>query len=304
MYFCDNLSSDPVFIHEEVILAPHLCFTLAAQTRTSTDRGTEPSFPGGQSELAFSGRPGPAQTEWQSPLSQADRDQRRPSGRALSQNGVSHPLGPFRGTAGGMGGLGRALLAEGQSPLSQEGRQSRLSRNQWSQTHGHKGRPGPAQTEGQSNLSQEGRRTRQTRTSTDRGAEQSFPGRQADQADQDQHRPRGRALFPRKAGRPGPARPGKPTLPVCLLLSITQTKQLLIVALPLGLCTPLFHPPPLAFQSCQSHKSKRGPPELLLEFRLVQELWERGHCRLPLGLCWSTSHHNCHPCRLHRGALH
>jgi len=47
-------------------------------------------------------------------------------------------------------------------------------------------------------------------------AEQSFPGRQADQedqedqadqADQDQHRPRGRAIFPRKAGRPG--RPGR-----------------------------------------------------------------------------------------------
>jgi hypothetical protein len=40
-----------------------------AQTRTSTDRGAEPSFPGGQSELAFPGRPGPAQTEGQSPLS-------------------------------------------------------------------------------------------------------------------------------------------------------------------------------------------------------------------------------------------
>ena len=68
-----------------------------AQTTTSTDRGAEPSF---------LGRPGPAQTKWQSPLSQADRDQRRPSGRASSQNGTSHPLGPFRGNAGGMGAFG------------------------------------------------------------------------------------------------------------------------------------------------------------------------------------------------------
>ena len=40
----------------------------------------------------------------------------------------------------------------------------------------------------------------QTRTSTDRGAEPSFPGRQSklSRADQDQHRPRGRALLPRQ----------------------------------------------------------------------------------------------------------
>ena len=108
--------------------------------------GAEPSFPGGQSEL-----------------SQADQDQHRPRGRALfprqtgtstdrvaahlSQNGMSHPLGPFRGNASGMGAFGGPFS-------SQEGRQSRLSRNQWSQTRGHKGRPGPARTEGQSALSQ------------------------------------------------------------------------------------------------------------------------------------------------------
>ena len=63
-------------------------------------------------------------------------------------------------------------------------------------------RPGPARTEGQSPLSHAGRASfpRQTRTSTDRGAEPSFPGRQSElsQADQDQHRPRGRALLPRQ----------------------------------------------------------------------------------------------------------
>ena len=40
----------------------------------STDRGAEPSFPG---------RPGPARTEGQSPVSQADQDQHRPRPRAL-----------------------------------------------------------------------------------------------------------------------------------------------------------------------------------------------------------------------------
>jgi len=44
-----------------------------AQTRTSTDRGAEPSFPG---------RPGPGQTKWQ------------------RTEWKSHPLGPFRGNAG------------------------------------------------------------------------------------------------------------------------------------------------------------------------------------------------------------
>ena len=55
-------------------------------SRTSTDQGAEPSFPGrpgpGQTKWQSGTkadqdqhRPGPAQTEGQSPLSQADRDQ-------------------------------------------------------------------------------------------------------------------------------------------------------------------------------------------------------------------------------------
>ena len=87
-------------------------------SRTSTDQGAEPSFPG---------RPGPGQTKWQSgtkadqdqhrpgpaqtrtstdrgaePLSQADRDQGRPSGR--EQNGSHTPwarFGAMRGSPSG-----------------------------------------------------------------------------------------------------------------------------------------------------------------------------------------------------------
>jgi hypothetical protein len=79
-------------------------------SRTSTDQGAEPSFPGrpgpGQTKWQSGTkadqdqhRPGPAQTEGQSPLSQADRDQGRPSGRQRTE-WKSHPLGPFRGNAG------------------------------------------------------------------------------------------------------------------------------------------------------------------------------------------------------------
>ena len=50
-----------------------------------------------------------------------------PSGRASSHIGTSHPLGPFRGNAGGMGAFGGI---SGHKPM------------------GTKGRPGPAQTEG------------------------------------------------------------------------------------------------------------------------------------------------------------
>ena len=62
------------------------------------------------------------------------------------------------------------------------GRQSRLSRNQRSQTHGHKGRPGPARpgparTEGQSALSQAGRP----------GPVRTEGQSPLSQADQDQH---------------------------------------------------------------------------------------------------------------------
>ena len=140
-----------------------------AQTTTSTDRGAEPSF---------LGRPGPAQTKWQSPLSQADRDQRRPSGRASSQNGTSHPLGPFRGNAGGMGAFGGI---SGHKPVGTKADQDQQDQDQ----HGPRGRalvprkagragflaisgpkpvgtmadqdqhrPGPARTVGQSPLSQ------------------------------------------------------------------------------------------------------------------------------------------------------
>jgi hypothetical protein len=44
---------------------------------------------------------------------------------------------PFRGNAGGTGAFDGPFLP-GQTALSQEGGQSELSRNQWSQTRGHK----------------------------------------------------------------------------------------------------------------------------------------------------------------------
>jgi hypothetical protein len=73
-------------------------------SRTSTDQGAEPSFPGrpgpGQTKWQSGTkadqdqhRPGPAQTEGQSPLSQADRDQGRLSGR--EQNGSHTPWARF-----------------------------------------------------------------------------------------------------------------------------------------------------------------------------------------------------------------
>jgi len=101
----------------------------------------------GQAERAFPGRPGPAQTESRALFPRQTGTSTDRVAAHLSQNGMSHPLGPFRGNASGMGAFGGPFS-------SQEGRQSRLSRNQWSQTRGHKGRPGPARTEGQSALSQ------------------------------------------------------------------------------------------------------------------------------------------------------
>ena len=106
------------------------------QTRTSTDRGAEPSIPG---------RPGPA------PLTKR---------QSLVTEWNVTPPGPVLGQCRWDGGLRRALLVEGQ--------RSRLSRNQWSQTRGHMAdqdqqRPGPARTEGQSPRSQEGRQSRLSR---------------------------------------------------------------------------------------------------------------------------------------------
>jgi len=159
-------------------------------------------------------------------LSQADQDQHRPSGRALfprqtgtSADQVAEPChrmechtpwarfgalqvgwgalgGPFspRGRALFPRKAGRAgfLAISGHKPMGTKADQDQhrpRGRAIFPRKAGGPGRPGPAQTEGQSNHSQEGRRTRQTRTSTDRGAEPSFPGRQADQDQPDQGSP-------------------------------------------------------------------------------------------------------------------
>ena len=127
-------------------------------------------------------RPGPAQTEGQSPVSRVrpkgflvDQDQHRPRGRPLfprqtgtstdrvaahlSQNGMSHPLGPFRGNTGEMGAFGGPFLP-GAEP-SVPGRQAEQAFSQSAVTNpvgqGRPGpaRPGPARTEGQSALSRQ-----------------------------------------------------------------------------------------------------------------------------------------------------
>ena len=136
-----------------------------AQTRTSTDRGAEPSFLAGRASL----------------LSQADQDHNTLSGRALfpgqtgtgalSQNGMSHCMGPVSGQCGWDGGLRRALLAG--ADRSFPGRRAERAFSQSVVTNPcAQGRPV----------------TGQTWTSTDRGAEPSFPDRQTalSQADQDQ----------------------------------------------------------------------------------------------------------------------
>jgi hypothetical protein len=90
------------------------------------------------------------------------------------QNGLSHPLGPFWGNAGGMGAFG--------GPFSPRGRAGFLA------ISGHKpmgigkgrpgpARPGPARTEGQSALSQAGRP----------GPVRTEGQSPLSQADQDQH---------------------------------------------------------------------------------------------------------------------
>jgi hypothetical protein len=109
-------------------------------------------------EPSFPGRPGPAPT----------------SGRALSQNGCHTVWAPLRGNVGGMGAFGGPFSPRGRPLFPRKaGRASFLAMvtNPWAQ-----GRPV----------------TGQTWTSTDRGAEPSFPGRQS-------------AL---SQGRPRPARPG------------------------------------------------------------------------------------------------
>ena len=107
----------------------------------------------GQAEQAFPGRSGPAQTEGQSPPSQADQDQRRPSGRALSQNGMSHPLGPFRGNAGGMGAFGGPFSPRGEPLQAEQAFSQSAVTNPVGQGRPGPAKPGPAQTEGQSALS-------------------------------------------------------------------------------------------------------------------------------------------------------
>jgi hypothetical protein len=103
-----------------------------SQTSTSTDRGAEPSFLAGRASL----------------LSQADQDlthrvaepsfPRGGPGPAPCHRMECHTVwAPFRGNAGGTGAFGGPFLP-GQTALSQEGGQSELSRNQWSQTRAHK----------------------------------------------------------------------------------------------------------------------------------------------------------------------
>ena len=84
------------------------------------------------------------------------------------QNGLSHPLGPFRGNAGGMGAFGGPFLPRGRAgflaisghkPMGTKADQDQQDQDQ----HGPRGRA-------------------------------RFPR----QADQDQYGPRGRALFPRQ----------------------------------------------------------------------------------------------------------
>ena len=111
----------------------------------------------GQAERAFPGRPGPAQTESRALFPRQTGTSTDRVAAHLSQNGMSHPLGPFRGNASGMGAFG--------GPFSSRGRGA-----------GFLAISGPKPVG-----------TWQTRTSKD----------------QDQHGPRGRALFPRKAGRAG-----------------------------------------------------------------------------------------------------
>jgi len=85
---------------------------------------------------------------------------------------MSHPLGPFRGNAGGMGAFG-ALLAEGRALAGRAG---------FLAISGHKPM-GIKADQDQQDQDQHGPRGRAR-----------FPR----QADQDQYGPRGRALFPRQ----------------------------------------------------------------------------------------------------------